>query len=323
MEIGNNRFFSVIGVVALAVVGLSGCAKVERMQNINSGSNSEEVYIKSNAVSLASKSILVSPDRSLGLEPTEDIRRGNISVFLQYFPKRLYAGEWFPGRLRHNTWTISDQGIEHFGQIIFSGMHPSGRYFGTNVIDGQVSSGITAVLSTAVDFIYSPVGKELAVEREKFQTDPVYRYEKIKEVNTANNGKVLNVSSLSRVNDFKWYIKTWNQLETPDGHLITPYGMEEIAKIRGINPQYSYFEKLVGTGKFAFTPATDPSSLAIINSIGILMDMIRAADAPSTGWDFGSHISRRQMSFVVEYALTLAEKEIKERDFANSKIIAK
>ena len=317
MNSTRRAYLKVIGSAALLL--LSGCgAKVLEMQKVNFGAKMPD-----SGETLASKSMLVLPDRSLGLEPTEDVRRGNTSNFLEFFPMRLYAGEWFPGRLRWDTWTIAADGTEHFGQIIFSGMHLSGRYSGINVIDGQVRSGTTAVLSTAVDFIYSPVGKELAVEREKCIRDPQYRREKITAVNTAKNGEVINLSSLTRNDDFKWYVKVWNQLKTPDGYLLAPYGLEEVAKIRGINPQYSYFEKLVGTGKFAVTPTADPASLAIVNSIGIMMDMINAADAPSTGWDFGSQISRRQAGFVTEYAMRLAEKEIQKRDDANARLLAK
>lgn len=323
MNSERRDFLKIIGSAAVLLAS-SGCgARVVEMENINAGvkPNVEKTGVKPDEISLASKSMLVLPDRSLGLEPTEDVRLGNISAFMQFFPKRLYAGEWFPGRLRWDTWTIASDGSEHFGQIIFSGMHTTGHYSGTNVIDGQVVKGTTVILSTALDYIYSPVGKELSVDSASFIKDPQYRRKKIMEVNTAEDGSVLKLSPQDRVDDFKWFIKSFNQLRTPEGYLLTPYGQKEVATIRGINPQYSYFEKLIGTGKLALRPAGDPASLAIVNSIGILMDMIGAANAPSTGWDFSSQISRRQMGFVVEYALTLAEKEIEKRDNANARLL--
>lgn len=317
-----KRYHWLLAIVAISIFGLSGCeGKMASMQNssseINPASNQAEVKSDKD-----DQFRVVLPHQSLGLEPTAAVCRGDISTYEMFFAKRLYAGEWFPGQLRHNTRTISDKdGSERHGQILFSGMHPSGHYFGKNVIDGQIFSGYTVIESFMGDYIYSPLENELAVDREKWRTNPAYRREKIIEVNTDKNGHIFNLSSLRRDDEFKSYIKTFNQLQAPDGYLLTPYGVDEIAKIRGINPQYTYFEKLIGTGKFSVVPTTDVVSFAFINSINILMDMIGAVGAASRGWDFGSQISRRQMSFVVEYALRLAEKEIQNRNTVNVELV--
>jgi hypothetical protein len=296
-------FTSLLFVLAL----LSGCAgKQLVVENVNSPEASSDL------------SLLVQPHQSLGLEPTPAICRGDISTFMVVFPLQLF-GEFHPGRLRWNTWTIPDDGSERFGQVIFSGMHPSGQYFGTEVIDGQISSGQTAILSSAVDYIYSPFGKELPVERGKFLADPAYRRKKIMEVNTDKNGNVFNLNSLSRIEGFQQEIKTWNQVQYPEGYLLAPYGVEEVAKIRGINPQYSYFQKLVGTGKFRVNPILDPTGFVICNSIGVAMDLIGAGSAPSTGWDYNAEIpSRRNMAFIMEYLLRLAQNEVQKRNQLNA-----
>ncbi len=297
-----KRFAVLFVVVAL----LSGCAGKEfRVENISS----PELQVD----------LLVQPHQSLGIEPTLAISRGDISTFMVIFPLQLF-GEYHPGRLRWNTWTILDDNSERFGQVIFSGMHPSGKYFGTEIIDGQASSGQTAILSSAVDYIYSPYGKELSVERGKFLFDTAYRKEKIIEVNTDENGNIFNLSSLSRIEGFQETIKSWNQIQYPEGYLLSPYGVDEVAKIRGINPQYSYFQKLIGTGKFRVNPILDPTGFAICNSIGVAMDLIGAGSAPSTGWDYNSEIpTRRNMAFVMEYLLTLAQKEVQKRNEFNAK----
>lgn len=302
-----KRFLG-FAVLVLVVALLSGCAgKQLVVENMNSPEISSNM------------SLLVQPHQSLGLEPTLAICKGDISTYMVVFPLQLF-GEFHPGRLRWNTWTISDDGLERFGQVIFSGMHPSGQYFGTEVIDGKISSGQTAILSSTVDYIYSPLGKEIAVERGKFITDPAYRKEKIKEVNTNENGNVFSLSSLSRIDGFQQEIKAWNQIQYPEGYLLSPYGVEEVAKICGINPQYSYFQKLVGTGKFRVNPILDPTGFAICNSIGVAMDLIGAGSAPSTGWDYNSEIpSRRNMAFIMEYLLTLAQKEVQKRNQFNAK----
>ncbi|HBU25071.1 MAG TPA: hypothetical protein DEB07_02415 [Candidatus Moranbacteria bacterium] len=301
-----KNFLKSIIVLFFIVALLSGCAGKElRVENVSTLENQVN--------------LLVQPHQSLGLEPTRAISRGDISAYMVVFPLKLF-GEYHPGRLRWNTWTILDDDSERFGQVIFSGMHPSGKYFGTEVIDGQVFSGRTAILSSAVDCIYSPYEKKLSVDRGKFLFDPAYRKKKILEVNTDENGNIFNLSSLSRIDKFQDVIKTWKQIQYPEGYLLSPYGVDEVAKIRGINPQYSYFQKLVGTGVFRINPIPDPIGFAICNSIGVAMDLIEAGDAPSTGWDYNSEIpNRRNMAFIVEYLLTLAQNEIQKRNDFNAK----
>lgn len=301
-----KNFLSLV-VVFFSLALLSGCAgKQMVVENVNSPEASSDL------------SLLVQPHQSLGLEPTPAICRGDISTYLIAFSPRMF-GEFYMGRIRWNTWTILDDGSERFGQVIFSGMHPSGQYFGTEVIDGQVSSGQTAILSSAADYIYSPYERELPVERGRFLSDSVYRREKVIEVNTDENGNVFNLSSLSRIEGFQQEIKTWNQIQYPEGYLLSPYGVEEVAKIRGINPQYSYFQKLVGTGKFRVNPIPNPEGFAICNSINVAMDLIGAGSAPSTGWDYNSEIpSRRNMAIIMEYLLTLAQIEVQKRNNLNS-----
>lgn len=301
-----KRVFAVFMAV-LAIAYLEGC-----------GTATLQIKPANMVGDQANINLLVLPHQSLGLEPTESIKKGNFSVFLVKFPLRLF-GEYYPGRLRWNVWAISQDGSERFGQVIFSGMHPSGDYFGTMILDGQIFSGQTAILSSAVDYIYSPQGRELAVDRGNFLSDPVYRKEKIQEVNRDQGGGIFDLQALSRLDGFGEVLKTWNQLQTPEGYLLSPYGVDEVAVIRGINPQYSYFEKLVGTGNFRVSLIPDPTGLAIINSIGVVMDLIRAGKAPATGWDYNSEVpSRRNMAFVMEYLLALAENEIKARNEINA-----
>jgi hypothetical protein len=301
-----KRFF-VVFIAVLAIVYLGGCSTAT-LQIKPANMAGDQVNFN----------LLVLPHQSLGLEPTEGIRKGDLSVFLVKFPLRLF-GEYYPGRLRWNAWTILPDGSERFGQVIFSGMHPSGDYFGTMILDGRILTGQTAILSSVMDYIYSPLGQELAVDREKFLSDPAYRKEKIREVNKDQDGNVFDLQGLSRLDGFREVLKTWNQIQTPEGNLLSPYGVNEVAVIRGINPQYSYFEKLAGTGNFRVSPIPDPTGLIIVNSIGVVMDLIRAGKAPATGWDYNSEIpSRRNMAFVMEYLLALAENEIKARNEINA-----
>lgn len=267
--------------------------------------------------------VQIERHEALGLEPTPNIRKGNISDYLTNFPLRLF-GEYFLGRLRWNTWTILDDGSERRGQIMFSGMHLSGYYYGNNIIDGQVFSGVTAILSSAVDYIYSPLGKELAVERRKFLSEVAYRREKILEVNKDENGKVFNLNSLTRIEGFQRVIKGYNQIQYPEGYLLSPYGFKEVGDIRAINPQDSYFQKLVGTGTFSINPVPEPIGFAISNAASLAMDMIRAQGAPSHGIDYRSEaLSLRDVSFTMEYLLSFAQKEVQKRNKVNAQALQK
>ncbi len=311
-----------LSVIIVAIVSLAGCATNGlQMKNINLALASDTSKISVTTPKTQKKiQMLVLPHESLGLKPTPAICQGNVSTFMVTFPLRLF-GEYFPGRLRWNTWTILPNGTERFGQIIFVGMHPSGYYFGVEIINGQVSFGQTVILSSAVDYIYSPLGKELEVNRVKFLADSQYRKKVIQKVNKGKDGNIFNLSLLSRVLGFQEIIKSWNQIKYPEGYLLSPYGVKEVATIRGINPQYSYFQKLLGTGKFRISPIPNPLVFAISNSLGIVMDMVNTGNIPSTGWDFDSQISRRQMSLVVDYLLRLSQNEVQKRNITNAKLL--
>jgi hypothetical protein len=327
-----------IAQVLLAVVvvaALTGCMPKLTINNVNTfhddGTVSGKVDVTVSAEEESGKNVVIKkekveifmrPEQTLGLEPTEAVIQGNISTYLVVFSKRLLGGEYFLGTLRWDGWVWGDDNVESFAQVLFSGVHPSGNYFGTAVLDGKVRSGKLIFFSSDMQFIYSPFGKELAIDKEKFGEDPVYRHEKIQEVNKTEEGEDFNISSLSEVRGFQDVIKSWNQILLPEGYLISPYGVEEIALIRGQNPQYSYFQKLIGTGRFAIRLGINPVGMAIVNAAGIAMDLIRAANAPSKGRDFSSVVNRRVQSFANEYLLALAEAEMKKRNSFNAKLLS-
>ena len=309
-----NKSFYQIFVLLLLVITLVGCATGGmKMKNVKTAQAQE--------IEKGELEMLIKPHQTLGLEPTPAICRGDISTYLTVFPKRLLGGEYFLGTLRWNVWVIRNDGLESFGQVLFSGMHPSGYFFGTAVLDGDVADGQLVILSTDMNFIYGPLEKEIPVEREKFLTDSAYRREKIIEANKTDEGDDFKIMALSKVKDFKDVIRDWNQIQFPEGYLLSPYGVEEVALIRGQNPQYSYFEKLVGTGKFAVQFGINPVGSAIVTAAGVSIDMIRATGAPSKGRDFSSMVLRRDQSFANEYLLKLAESSLKKQSqYTNIKL---
>ena len=315
----------IVAVLCLFVTAfLSGCGgPTFGMKNIRTNSitspDKVEVNGKVRTSAKAEENIemRIQPHQTFGLEPTPAICRGDISTYLFVFSKRLLGGEYFLGTLRWNGWVVRDNGSESFAQGLFSGIHPSGDYFGTAVLDGNVADGQMVFHSTDMKYIYSPFGRELEIEWDKYSVDPAYRRKKIQEVNRMADGKDFNIRSLTPVPGFRDVIKTWNQIRYPEGYLLSPYGVDEVALIRGQNPQYSYFQKLIGTGRFAIKIGIDPVGMAIVNAAGIAMDLARAVGAPSKGRDFSSVVSRREQSFANEYLLALAEAEMKKRNAVN------
>ncbi|MFZ2226052.1 MAG: hypothetical protein WA064_02590 [Candidatus Moraniibacteriota bacterium] len=315
-----HKNFVQVLLVMVVVAVVTGCTPSYVMQRPNSPViemiNAEKKDVKVEVpVSPRQTEMFILPHQTLGLEPTPSICKGDISAFLVVFPKMLLGGEYFLGTLRWNAWVIHRDGSESFGQVLFVDMHPSGYYYGVAVLDGNVTEGQMVIQSTDINYIYSPFDRELAIDREKYLTDTAYCKEKIQEVNKTADGTDFNIASLTKVENFQAVIKSWNQIKYPEGYLISPFGFEEVALIRGQNPQYSYYQKLVGTGNFAIKIGLNPIGSAIVTAAGLAIDLIRAANAPSKGRDFSSEaLKGREEAFRVKYLLSLGEKQIKKNN---------
>jgi hypothetical protein len=294
-----KRMLKGIMLLVLGAAILSGCGPTNELRVKDVGisqkylTNSE----KKNGVNL-----LIEPYQSVGIRYTSAIKQGKVTVIKGSFPRMLF-GEYFPGRIRWNVWFIREDGREFFAQAVFSGVGRTGQLEMVFIIDGVRAEVLNAKgmqISTMVDYSYDLEAKEFPTERAKFINDKNYRREMIMKHGTP-------VSNMAVVPDFLKVIQKWNAFDDADTgeKILTPLGTEEIKLIASINPQYAYWEKLVGTMRGAIT--ADWIATAQLAAI----DLIRAGNAPSTGADYLSEVpNRRYMGFVVDYIFKLYEEYI-------------
>lgn len=285
--------------LVLAVAILSGCATNTFMV--------KDLNLESGVETL---DFLIEPYQSLGITETASIKSGYVSVFRATYPEILF-GEYFPGRIRWNVLGADESGKEYFGQAIFSGISVTGSFLFTIVLDGNIPAGTKAiVLSTGLDYAYDLLGKEFQLNRTKIG-DPSYR----KDFILANGTRV---SDMKMDEKFISMIKKWNLYDTPSGKLLSPLGEKEVKEIAGINPKYSYSEKLIGSGNFTLVADY------IGTTVSFAIDLIRAQNVPSEGWDYNSQLpSRRNMALIIKYALKIQQGLIDKINQVNAELYSK
>lgn len=294
-------------MVFIPVLFLAGCAPEMKM-NLSEGIsptavNSSEIRKKSREVNL-----ILEPHETLGIEITDSIRQGNISVYRGVFPQIL-LGEYSPGRIRWNGVVRQESdGKEFFAQFLFSPPDVNRNIIWTIVIDGSPDETAKVIqLSTALNFAYSAFGEEFSIaEPWNFLSDEDgYRAKFISKKGTP-------LSELRKIKAGKFYwdiLDKWNSWTTYNGQDIwSPLGEEEMKKISAINPQYNYFQKLIAKGRFML--CADP--IAITASAGI--DFIAASESSSEGWEYTSEFSsRRNMGVLIAWV-----NQLKDMNFRNA-----
>jgi hypothetical protein len=255
--------------------------------------------------------MIIEPYESLGVIETDAVRRGDVTAFWGVFPNKLF-GEFFPGRIRWNAWVVDKDGTEHFAQAILSGVAYSGNFAVQIIVDGKVSPDAKiANLSTAVDYIYDLSGQEYPTVRRRFLDETKYRQEEI----LKNGSRVGDMKSTTKILET---IRKWNRYETPKGVLLSPIGEKELKVVAGINPQYSFSEKLVARGHFSLV--ADATGVLI----GLAVDMITAGNAPTSGWDYNSQLpNRRNMAFIIDFVMKHQQYLISELNQANIQLYKK
>lgn len=258
--------------------------------------------------------MLIEPYESLGLLETEAIRQEEITVVGGIFPDILF-GEYFPGRIRWNGWVVDEDEKEYFAQMIFGGIGYSGYFEVFFIIDGQPSDQARIVdLSSSINYVYDLIGDETQVYRKKFLDNTEDYRKKIVLKKGTRLGDMKNIPK----DDFLRMLKSWNRFQTPEGIILSPISEENLKFVAGINPQYSFQEKLMAVGRFSISVTLDPVAIAM----GLAIDIFRAYKAPSVGWDYNSQIpNRRQMAIIIKYVLDLKQKLIDKINSANAEII--
>mgnify|MGYP000477655279 CR=1 FL=1 len=258
-------------------------------------------------------SYLIEPYQSVGILETENIRSGNYSVYQGIFPDLLF-GEYAPGRMAWYGIAITADGQEFFVQSLLSGINYAGYFVETVIIEGnpeKVKESKVMILSTLIEYGYDLLGEETQLNHGKFLMKADYRKEVVLKHGTlAKNLKPIPNSELKEM------MKKWNRFQSPKGVIVTPLGTEEIKLIAGINPQYSYFQKLIGSGKFSIS--MDP--ITIVSAMAI--DMLKARSVPSVGWDYNSQIpTRRNMAFIIKQVLDMKQQLIQQTNRYNAKLL--
>ena len=273
--------------IALILGIVSGCAAKMEVKN------AVLVYPISHSQKVQKVDLLLEPYETLGLLLTPAIRKGDITVIQGIFPDILF-GEYHPGRIRWNGWAVQEDGKEFFAQILFSTIDYSGYFLETVIIDGNPEANARAVgLSSLVDYAYDLAGNEFPVETHGFLNNIGNRQQFVLKSGT----KIGEMEKIPTA-DFMAILEKWNQYQTPKGVILSPLGEKEVKLIAGINPQYSFSEKLIGSGRGLLSPDY------IGTSVGIALDIFRVANGStsSIGWDYNSQLpSRRNMGMTIEY----------------------
>jgi len=280
------------------------------------GCSGTNIQLKNSTMPNASGiNYLIEPYQSVGILETENIRNGNYAVYQGIFPDLLF-GEYSPGRMAWYGLAVTTDGQEFFVQALLSGINFAGYFVETVIVEGNCEKIKTAkiiILSTLVEYGYDLLGEEIQLNRGQFLMQNDYR----KEIALQKGTAVSNLEEIPK-SQLVNLLSKWNRFQSPKGVLLTPLGNDEIKLIAGINPQYTYFEKLVGSGKFSVSmdPITMVSAMA--------MDMLKARSVPSVGWDYNSQIpTRRNMAFIIKQVLDMKQQLLQKTNRYNAQLIRK
>lgn len=233
--------------------------------------------------------ISTDPYATLGVMKTQALVSGKVTIVVGIVPD-IRFGEYFPGAVGGKCWTVKGN-KEFYCQSVLLPAGPDLRFRAAYIIEGlpeEVAGAKTMALSITGEYLYDGEGREFKAE-EKNSKDGEVRRKFISE-----NGTL--AYNLPRIDGLREAILDWNEYSTPEGILLSPLGLEEVAYIASINPQYKLVDKFIGTGNFSLKPDL------VGVSAGLALDVFRAMGAPATGWDYTSLLpSRRNMGLIFEY----------------------
>lgn len=242
--------------------------------------------------------ILREPYEYMGLEETAAIKAGHYTLKKVMFPDDLDC-ENFPGRVSWSGWVVNPDGKEFWAQALFAGLDESLKPFMVIVIDGDETTGLMpdakyVTLSSGATFAYDAGGSSVEIfSPEDYWRKPEYR----KEIADEHGDKIGDLEKVDPVIMEK-IMTNWSYFHSDERGGIkfySPLTEEQFKEVASINPQYTFAGKFVANSRLMISP----DYIAVAISLGF--DVMRSADAPSTGWDFDSVISRRNMSFTMRY----------------------
>lgn len=227
---------------------------------------------------------------SAGIYWSENMERGNYVAVAGLMPDTPEAwAEWDPLAIATPVIGMAADGT------IYQGRAFNGGYINCSptpvlfvVLEGltEIRPDVRVILlSRRLDRAYTlGGGNTTGFIPKKFRRDPVWRQEFI-----LSQGTPLS-AALPATNIMRELFPTWDSYSVrgESSLLRTPYNPEQVRYLSGINPQYTFGEKFVGTA--AVSISMDPIS----TGIGALFDILGAAMARPRGFDRRSTIGREQ-----------------------------
>ncbi len=264
-------------VLLFLVLTLTGCATPNTIRLMDGGKDGRVV-----------REIGIDPVMFSGLPWSDDLKQGNFVTLLGNFPQtpESYA-EWDPLRIRYQAHAVGTDGKEYVAHALFAGyIQCQPRFF--VFVEGlrKPTSDVKVVtLSTLLDRAYGLDGRPIKTfDRGKFQSDAKYRQELVSREGTA-------LTAVRQIGGMERAFENWTVYQTKSGLIATPLDPQRVRFLSGINPQYSYWEKVVGTTRGAV-------SLDYIGtSLNLVIELIQAGSADSKGFDYASVMSRKQQGY--------------------------
>ncbi len=257
---------------------LSGCATAPNTIRLSDGQGEKVQVVREMAI---------DPVMFSGLPWTDDLQSGRFVTVMGTFPQtpESYA-EWDPLRIRYQAHAIGADGKEYVAHAVFAGYIACVPRFFVFVegLQEPLADVKAITLSTLLSRAYDLHGHEVAFDAAKFQSDAAYRREVI-----GRDGTPL--AAVRPVRGMRQAFDGWSVYDTKAGRIVTPLDTEKVKYLAGINPQYSYWEKVTGTTRAAVSPDY------ISTAIGAVFDLISAGQAKSHGFDSGSVQSRSRQGY--------------------------
>ena len=228
--------------------------------------------------------LLVKPVQSIGVQATENISSGNVTVVEGPIADRCVNAEMYPGRLRWNGLAMLPNGQKIFAQFVLIGMYKTGEYMFAIIVEGDkkiVKDAKVIFLSSVGGYVGNLEGGCFQIDTAKFKNDEQYQNEIIAQYGS-------RVGSRRQLIGFANSILKWHPCGTDEGDILTPYGDDFIKRIARINPGYGLLGKIILKNNITIS-----ASPATLWSIG--MAILEGGFSKSQGWDYLSEIPNRAM----------------------------
>lgn len=272
-------------VFLLAMLSLVGCAKPTL--------NAENGPITASDNGTTTNIVCLS-HQSLGVQSTPALQRGEGTAFEGQLSDQI-MGEEYPGRIRRNGWAVNEKDDrEFFVQFVRVGIYRTGESMYYFLVDGKrtdlTPDTKVVELSSFGEFVSNLSDKTYPIERDEFKKK-TYRLETVRKYGS-------RIGTRREVFGFVERVRKWNVYDfEQEGKIYSPYGAEDIRRIKRINPGYTPLEKMIANGHA--TISTDP----VVTVASIALTVIEGMNAPSTGWDYSSQLpSRAVMGAIIAYS---------------------